>query len=64
MTDYIQPIQTNLYYDPVMDVHIELPVYSDEAIAQGNAMLDEMIKNAEDKGVSLDYYIREFMSDN
>jgi hypothetical protein len=64
MTDYIQPIQTELHYDSVMDVHIELPVYSGEVIAQGNAMLDEMIKNAEDKAVSLDYYIREFMTDD
>jgi hypothetical protein len=58
---YHQPIRIEVNYNSEMDAYIERPVYSPEAYAEANALLDKIIQGAKDNDVKFEYYIREFL---
>jgi len=43
---YKQPIRIEVDYDPEMEAYFERPVYSPEAYAEANALLDKIIQGA------------------
>ncbi len=63
MTNYKQSSEGGGYFisDSGKRVYFNFPVCSPEVIAQGNALLDEIIKGAKDNNVSENYYITEFL---
>ena len=63
MTNYNESMESDGYYisNSGKRVYFESPVRSPEIIAQGNALLDEIVKGAEYNNVSEKYYIQEFM---
>jgi hypothetical protein len=56
---YHQPIRIEVDYDPEYG-YSERPVYSPEAYAEADALLNEILQGAEDNGVKPEYYIAEF----
>jgi hypothetical protein len=58
---YHQPIRIEVHYNSKMDSYIECPVYSPEAYAEADALLNEILQGAEDNGVKPEYYMKEFL---
>ena len=58
---YHQPIRIEVHYGPERDAYFERPVYSPEAYAEANALLDKIIQGAKDSNVKFGYYIQEFL---
>jgi len=57
---YKQPIRIEVDYRPEYG-YSERPVYSLEAYAEANALLNKIIQGARDNDVKFGYYIREFL---
>ena len=58
---YKQPIRIEVHYDPEIDAYFERPVYSPEAYAEADALLNEILQGAKDNDVKFEYYMREFL---
>ena len=58
---YHQPIRIEVHYNSEMDSYIECPVYSPEAYAEADALLNEILQGAKDNDVKFGYYIQEFL---
>lgn len=57
---YHQPIRIEVDYRLEYG-YSERPVYSPEAYAEANALLDKIIQGTKDNDVKFGYYIREFL---
>ena len=57
---YHQPIRIEVDCHPEHE-YFERPVYSPEAYAEANALLDKIIQGAKDNNVKFGYYIQEFL---
>jgi hypothetical protein len=57
---YKQPIRIEVDYHPEHG-YSERPVYSPEAYAEVNTLLDKIIQGTKDNDVKFGYYIQEFL---
>jgi hypothetical protein len=60
MKYYKQPIKIGTYICPTTGYLVEYPIWSDDDIAEGNALLDKILQGAKENGVNPQYYIQEF----
>ena len=58
---YRQPIRIETYTCPFTGYLCEMPIWSDNDIAEGNALLEEILQGAEEHDVNPKYYIQEFV---
>jgi len=61
MTYYKQPVQIETYICPISGYPVEYPIWSDNEIAEGDALLNEILQGAEENNVKPQYYIQEFI---
>lgn len=62
MTDYYrQPLRIVTYTCPVSGRLCEMPIWSDEDIAERDALLDKILEGAKEHDVNPEYYLKEFL---
>ena len=61
MTYYKQPIGIETFACPITGHLVEYPIWSDDVIEEGNALLEEILQGAEENDVNPKYYIQEFV---
>ena len=61
MTYCKQPLRIEIAVCPFTGCLFEYPVWSDDDIDEGNALLDEVLQGAKENNVKPQYYIQEFV---
>jgi hypothetical protein len=61
MNYYRQPIAIATARCPITGELYEYPIWSDEVIAEGKNLLNEILEGAKENGVKTGYYIKEFL---
>ena len=61
MNYYRQPITIETARCPITGELYEYPIWSDEDIAEGENLLNEILEGAKENGVKPEYYIQEFL---
>jgi hypothetical protein len=61
MNYYRQPIAIETFRCSITGQLYSYPIWSDEDIAEGQNLLNEILEGAEENGVKPEYYIKEFL---
>jgi len=63
MNYYRQPIAIGTARCSITGVLYDYPIWSDEDIAEGEKLLNEILEGAKENGVKPEYYINEFLTE-